>query len=115
MHFLHLCILYLCNFASLHLKQHKKGDRGRIKRRIVLKKEQGNKEIIQSVRGEMARLVCSIAFMHFCTYTFLHLCIFASLHFVSLQFSIFAFETAETGVGGRIKGRKVLKKDQGNK
>jgi hypothetical protein len=102
------------------LKQHKKGDRGRIKKRIVLKREQGNKEIIQSVRGEMARLVCSIAFMHFalihfCTYAFLHLCIFASLHFVSLQFSIFAFETVQTGVGGRIKGGKVLKKVQGNK
>jgi hypothetical protein len=85
------------------LKQHKKGDRGSIKKRIVLKREQGNKEIIQSVRGEMARLECSIAFMHFalihfCTYAFLHLCI---LYLCNLAYLHLKQQKQESEVGSR--------------
>ena len=66
------------------------------------------KATIQSYRGEMTSLVCTIAFMHFCPYTFCTYAFVASLHFVSLQFCIFAFETAHKGVRGKIKRRKVL-------
>ena len=61
------------------------------------KETKETKATIQSFRGEMTSLVCTIAFMHFCTYTFCTYAFFASLHFVSLQFCIFAFETAQKG------------------
>ena len=73
------------------------------------KETKETKATIQSFRGEMTSLVCTIAFMHFCTYTFCTYAFFTSLHFVSLQFCIFAFETAQKGVKRQDQQNKSCK------